>query len=61
MSLINDVTEAIAKLPPEALELVERIIAGALKADDPVDYLKRRAEAEGAHAVAEAAVREALG
>lgn len=60
MSVIAKLVAAVAKLPPQAVELLMSIIEGALESDDPTRYLERRATAEAAHAASQATVREIL-
>lgn len=58
--IIERIIEAVGKLPPEAAAWLLSIIEGALTADDPTEYIRRRAQADAVHAGAQEAVRQAL-
>jgi hypothetical protein len=60
MPVIEKIVEVLSKLPPGALELVAELVEGALKDDDPEEFLRRKVEAEAAHKAAQEVVDAAL-
>lgn len=61
MSTLTDaLAQLAARLPAEALPYAVKIVEGALASDDATEYLARRAQADAAHAAAQATVAKLL-
>lgn len=60
MNVIGDLVKLIAKLPPEGLALVGKLVKTLLTADDPMRAVKRAAAAAASEAASEKLIREAM-
>lgn len=56
----EELAALLVRLPVEAIKLLIELISGALKSDDPVRYLQRRAAADASALASEEAIDATL-